>query len=278
MHAQNKTNDMTLRPREGRIQWEGMTIRLLGACWGGSRTMYEAGGKRLSRLPVTVGKAGVLPANEERPFGPQSWKGPLLYVLWELSGAGSDPSKARLAVIEVNDVATDRPALPSGPRKLVLVGQKRLEWIACIPGSSMELHLHGVVLGDEDRDSKHRVWWDFGFESGLDTQVCYSKPGWGAACVIAPRPAPTKGHLLLHLTYSSSVMPSEGRLFGLDGERREVTPVWQGTLRGMTPEGMLHMVMAELPLPVDGLYGLALYPRRQAHVDWGKLSLPPQAD
>jgi RNA polymerase sigma-70 factor (ECF subfamily) len=270
-----------IHAEKGRVRWEGVSFRLLGACWSGSSSLYSPSGQRLTHLPTTLARAHLLPVKLDRPFGPMPYSGPVLSIFWELSGGKSDwPDMVTVA----HDSHAGLRCLPSGHQPRIPLDDRGLDQFLCVPpDTASRLRVQSQVLGKEDRTSPNVLRWDFEFDRGLDTCITVERPGWGAACAFPPQPGKESGRCLVTVVLSSLPMEKGCQLVGLDRDRREVEPLRSSFLGssflGGTPphaEGHLIQVQAELPLEQNGLYGVVLYPRRHATLDWGRIPVPPR--
>ncbi|GAG38238.1 unnamed protein product, partial [marine sediment metagenome] len=73
----------TARSQHGRAEWHGCRARFLGVSWSGAKALYNAGGKRLSRLPTALGKSPLW--RKKKSFG-RWYDGPTLSFYWQLTG------------------------------------------------------------------------------------------------------------------------------------------------------------------------------------------------
>jgi RNA polymerase sigma-70 factor (ECF subfamily) len=274
MYARQNTKEPVQRCSDGKLVWGKLSIRLLGTCWTDARSIYNAAGKRLSRLPLTIQRGGVMPPSSDRPFGPDPWTGPLVWAFWEVAGPQAERRNVKM-ITEAFDTSTGVACLPSGHGETRSAGRKDLlEFYFAVPENVRSVRLDSKLFGSEDRKSGHIWRWNFGFDRGLDTWICSGRAGWGAACVLPPRPARTSGHSRLNVTFCSSIVETACRVFGLDEARQEVAPVMEASGRANAPEGHLRVAEVELPLPPDEIFGVALYPRRSVCVDWGRVVIP----
>jgi len=267
-----------VRAAKGLARWEGVSFRLLGACWNGGTSLYSPSGQRLTRLPTALAKSHLLPVKLDHPFGPQPYSGSVLSIFWELTGRKNDwPDFMTVA----HDSHSGARCLPSGHQPAILLDGRCLLQFLCIPpDTATQLRVQSHVLGKEDRANPSSYRWDFEFERGLDTIINVERPGWGVACVFPPKPAKKSGRCLVTAVLSSLAMEKGCQLIGLDKHRREIEPVRRtanlGTMTSPSAEGHLIHLQAELPLNHDELYGVVLYPLCHATLDWGRIAVPPR--
>ncbi len=269
----NDTEEEHLRAERGRIRWEEASIRLLGVAWSDTTTVYDAHGKRLSRQPVTIGRAKVLPDRQDRPFDPDPHKGPTLSVFWEATGAS-----ALSMLTNAFSARTGTQCMPSSNGESRQVGSKRLLHFYCVPCETQgaSLRLESLLMGAVDRESSHAYRWEFGFDRGLDVWISGAQPGWGAGAVFPPRPGKHKGKSEIGVALSSAVAERGCLICALDKDGRETDPSWSCGARVCCPEGHLHSEWLEFEIPPEDIYGLVIYPRHAASVDWGKVKVPPR--
>jgi len=274
MHPRQDTAGAERRCADGRLVWGKLSIRFLGACRTGGRALYDATGTRLSRLPVTVQRTKAVPPSSDRPFGPDPWTGPLVWAFWEVAGPEVERRNLQMST-RASYTSTGAACLPAGHGEPRSAGRKKLlTFYFGLPEGARSVRLRSELLGAEDRSSGHVVRWDFGFDRGLDTWICGGRPGWGATCALPARPARTAGHSRVNVIFSSVVVKTACRVFGLDRARKEVAPVLEVSCEASEPEGHLRVEEVELPFPPDELFGVVLYPRHSISVDWGRIVIP----
>jgi hypothetical protein len=250
-----------LRPRQA-AYWRGMRIRLLGVGWVGQKTLYDAAGKRLSRVPAAVRKHAVfsrrqLPAIVGRKAD--------VWVFLELTGRVTGHLGLSTHTSVPNACRTIGE--PAGRKQVVCS-------LATVPpGSESWLSLSGVVVGEvvtDDAQSER-----FEFDLAKDS-VATSRPGWGALYLFKARQGKDKGTCELSVAHSGLTVEYDWSVSALDTKGREIKPRSLASGGSRADCGHLRGMTLQFPIRPREVAGIVFRPRRRVRITWGRVPLPPR--
>jgi len=246
-------------------EWQGCKVRYLGSCWTGSKTLYDARGKRLSRHPAGLQDTGLL---EDGPFIGGRYEGATLSFLWRF--AGTQPF---LAHSDAHGATTNTWCQASSCTKVAArrTGFHRHR-IEPPPDADTAVRLRTLIWGEPDRDEKRA----FRTEVWAPGGQAHWSPGWGALVLFPPVPGAKKGTCRLHVAFSSDIAERGAAFFGLDEAGKEIESRFSGGVSSGCAEGHIRGETHEFDLSPEKLKGLVVYPRHSVVVDWGRVKLPPR--
>ena len=267
--------EQTLRPRGGRLSWCGMKVRFLGSSWTGNPAMYDASGRRLTRIPARLGKSSLFlgPREPESPA-----EGRHLLSFWELSGAVSWPSNYVTPLgLTASGAACPGADLPM-PLRVEDVGGRQIVCCALrAPEGERHLHYRGTIVGPCIPDGALRLL------PGAD-MLDLEGAGWisisgpfGCSFMGDRRRGRRKGTCTFTFVLSSSAAQRPHSLTVVDRDGHEHEPAAVGGGCVWTPSGPLMAATLDVDLPPEKVAGVVLRPHDHVRFDWGRIRIPQGA-